>query len=395
MSPRRPGARLLVLHLPVLHTALLAIVLAAAGSAVGCGDPDTLTRRANTNPPRGIVPNHPGNQLFEPPEEIYEDEPVEPHPDDLEPFDLDGLDDPALRDPLPFDLEPEPDPDPDADPDPDPDPPEPLRGPPFPIVLVHGFFASGEMGPVDYWWRIPEALRREGHEVYVVVNDPAKPPAERAEHLARFVDDVLASTRSEKVNLVGHSMGGLDSRWLISRLGYGDRVASLTTVATPHRGSPVADAALGLIPGLARPVVDAIASALYGLILGFDDQRMVETTEVLSSAGAVRFNADTPDDPRVAYFSIVAKTSGDPLFLFRGLDYCDAPLWTTFTFLRLVGHQNDGMVPVSSQEWGEVVERVQADHLNQVGHLLGVTGNATNPWRMYVRHAERLRERGF
>lgn len=373
----------------VLHTGAFAcrisglILVLTTLLAASCGDPDTLTRREGMNPPRGIVPDHPGNQLFDPPAEVFEDEPVEPHPDDEEPFDLEELDDPAFQEPDPLVV------------DPDPDPAEPLRGPPYPIVLVHGFFASGEMGPVDYWWRIPEALRKAGHEVYVVVNDPANPPEQRAEHLARFVDDVLASTRSEKVNLLGHSMGGLDSRWLVSSLGYGDRVASITTVATPHRGSPVADAALGLIPGLARPVVDALASALYGLLLGVDEQRAMDTVTVLSSAGAHRFNADTPDDPRVAYFSIVGTTSGDPLFLFRGLDYCDAPLWTTFTFLRLVGHKSDGMVPVSSQEWGEVVERVQADHLNQVGHLLGITGNATNPWRMYVRQAERLRARGF
>src|SRR5438874_2494875 len=65
-----------------------------------------------------------------------------------------------------------------------------------------------------------------------------------------------------KVNLVAPSMGGLDCRDMISSLGMADKVASLTTVGTPHHGSPVADITFGLMPG---PVFDMLNLLIHGL----------------------------------------------------------------------------------------------------------------------------------
>ena len=45
----------------------------------------------------------------------------------------------------------------------------------------------------------------------------------------------------KKIHIIAHSMGGLDSRYMISKLGMADRVLSLTTISTPHHGSPIAD----------------------------------------------------------------------------------------------------------------------------------------------------------
>src|SRR5687768_13586687 len=95
----------------------------------------------------------------------------------------------------------------------------------YPVVLAHGFDAS----PTNRWgfYGVAEALRADGHLVFVATVPPYDSPAVRARHLARAVDAARASARSAKVNLVAHSMGGLDARELISALGYGDRVASL------------------------------------------------------------------------------------------------------------------------------------------------------------------------
>ena len=37
----------------------------------------------------------------------------------------------------------------------------------YPIVLVHGLFGFDNIGPVDYWYGIPSALRSDGAKVYV------------------------------------------------------------------------------------------------------------------------------------------------------------------------------------------------------------------------------------
>src|SRR6185295_1663942 len=90
----------------------------------------------------------------------------------------------------------------------------------------------------------------------------------RAQAIAKQIDTILARTGKAKVNLVGHSQGGLDARILASPNGlkYGDRIASVTTVATPHRGTKVADAALGLLQFLPASTVDDVTDALLGFL---------------------------------------------------------------------------------------------------------------------------------
>jgi triacylglycerol esterase/lipase EstA (alpha/beta hydrolase family) len=67
--------------------------------------------------------------------------------------------------------------------------------------------------------------------------EPFRGVADRSTTLSRSIDQILRETGAKKVNLVAHSLGGKDARYLVSALGYGDRVASISTIGTPHRGS--------------------------------------------------------------------------------------------------------------------------------------------------------------
>lgn len=268
------------------------------------------------------------------------------------------------------------------------------RGPPYPIVLVHGFFLNVHAGPIDYWWRIPEALRAAGEQVFLSSQEPLRPPVDRARQLATAVDEALRVSGAAKVNLICHSLGGLDARVLVSALGYGDRVASITTVGTPHRGSPIADFVLEVFRGDLATTAAAWANAI-GKYADGDDQDALGTAHALSTEGAAAFNAKYPDDPRVAYFSVVARTSDDVLFLSRELDLCDALFWPSFWRLKTLGYASDGLVTTESQRWGEVVAEIQADHENQIGHPLGAVGFAFDPWTFYVDHARFLHLRGY
>src|SRR5690606_25961709 len=71
----------------------------------------------------------------------------------------------------------------------------------YPIVLVHGLFGFDTAAGVDYWYRIPEELRRSGAEVYVAQVAAAQDTEVRGEQLARQVEDILAISGAEKVNL--------------------------------------------------------------------------------------------------------------------------------------------------------------------------------------------------
>ncbi|MBL4635553.1 MAG: alpha/beta fold hydrolase, partial [Kofleriaceae bacterium] len=98
----------------------------------------------------------------------------------------------------------------------------------YPIVLAHGFNGS----PENEWGVNPtivEALRSDGHQIYVARVSPFQSVTVRGEELALEIDRALLEFDADKVNIIAHSMGGLDSRYAISELGYDDRVAALVT----------------------------------------------------------------------------------------------------------------------------------------------------------------------
>mgnify|MGYP000553170727 CR=1 FL=1 len=70
--------------------------------------------------------------------------------------------------------------------------------------------------------------------------------------LARRIQEILAETGCEKVNIIAHSKGGLDSRAAIAHAGCAPFVATLTTINTPHRGCIFAEYLLGKVPEAAR-----------------------------------------------------------------------------------------------------------------------------------------------
>jgi triacylglycerol lipase len=224
--------------------------------------------------------------------------------------------------------------------------PRPLR---HPVVLAHGIlgFDSVEVAgrKHDYFRGVPEQLRQLGCDVHVVRVPPLGSVAERAEALAGAVRSIDA----RQVNIIAHSMGGLDARYAISRLGLAAKVASLTTIGTPHRGTPLADMGTSLLGdklGLRR-VAEALAVGTEGFY-------------ALTTARMASFNSDVPDARGVRYASYVAAFQARG----RGLHPLLLP---SYLYLARCAGPNDGLVPADSQRWGEVLGSVEADHWAQIG----------------------------
>ena len=138
----------------------------------------------------------------------------------------------------------------------------------YPIVFIHGMGGFENLGPLDYYYGIPALLRENGYGAHVTVTDPFNTSEVRTDQLRPQIDRILGCTCRPKLNLIAHSQGGIDARLLISRDGYGDRVASLTTISTPHRGTRVADALLGLTDGPVDGLLDGFVSAFTGVVWG-------------------------------------------------------------------------------------------------------------------------------
>ncbi len=216
-----------------------------------------------------------------------------------------------------------------------------------PVVLAHGLFGfdvlerDGERR--EYFRGVSDHLASRGCVVHVARVAPVASIATRAEALARFVRGLP----DRRVHLIAHSMGGLDARYAIAKLGLAARVASLTTIGTPHHGTPVADLGVAVCRtlGLGR-VLDR---------LGLEREAFRD----LTTASAAAFNEAVRDVAGIAYASVVGevhrKQHAHPLLL------------ASWALLRSSSGANDGIVPAASQRWGEVVARIDADHFAQIG----------------------------
>lgn len=109
----------------------------------------------------------------------------------------------------------------------------------YPIVLVHGI-AAKQLRIINAFGQIGKELQKEGYKVFIADNDGFGSIENNAEQLKAFINKVLEETNSEKVNIIAHSKGGLDAKYMITKLYMEDKIASLTTLCTPHKGSVIA-----------------------------------------------------------------------------------------------------------------------------------------------------------
>jgi triacylglycerol lipase len=226
--------------------------------------------------------------------------------------------------------------------------PPPL--PHYPIVLVHGFLGFGEIRllgrPFRYFRGVAEAMAETGATVHIVT----LPAAASVEERARVLTDAVRALSAPRVHLVAHSMGGIDARYAIARLGLADRVASLVTIGTPHLGTPLARLGnLRPVAGLRRVVTR----------VGY----RTDAIEWLTPERMARFNDECPDHPDVYYACVVGSSRWR---------ITNPGLWTGHVLMGRAAGVSDGVVPVSSQRWGEVIAELDADHWAQIGWAVGV-----------------------
>ncbi len=224
--------------------------------------------------------------------------------------------------------------------------PTPVIGPPAPVVLVPGLTLFDKLFGPDrpspgHFPGVRAYFAARGVDVVLARVSPTAGVVTRAAELAAFV---RARFGPRPVHLIGHSLGGLDARYAVSRLGLGARVLSLTTVGTPHRGTPFADWGVARFARLLRPLFAALRVPAGA----FDD---------LTTAACARFNEAVPDVPGVIYRA-VAGVCGKPWL---------GPEWRLPA--GIVGRAegpNDGVVSVASATWGLATDIWLADHLNLV-----------------------------
>ncbi len=227
----------------------------------------------------------------------------------------------------------------------------------YPIVLIHGAGFRDLKWPV-YWGRIPGALERRGARVFYGLQDCWASTDTNAREIVRRIDEILQATGAAKVNLIAHSKGGLEARMAASSLGAGNRIASVTTVATPHRGSKTIDR-LFAAP---KVLFNAAAFAVNNWIRVVGDKKpdFLAVCQGFTTEHMRAFNRENPDVPGVFYQSFGCVMAHP---------FSDINLSTANFILNRIEGENDGLVSLDSARWGENFTVLRGCGRRGISHL--------------------------
>ncbi|AJY04166.1 triacylglycerol lipase [Burkholderia sp. SIMBA_043] len=311
----------------------------------------------------------------------------------------------------------------------------------YPVVLVHGLTGTDKYaGVLEYWYGIQEDLQRHGAAVYVAnlsgfQSDDG--PNGRGEQLLAYVKTVLAATGATKVNLIGHSQGGLTSRYVAAVAP--DLVASVTTIGTPHRGSEFADFVQSVLAydptGLSSSVIATFFN-VFGILTSSSNntnQDALAALKTLTTSQAAAYNQNYPSaglgapgscqtgaptetvggnthllyswagtaiQPTVSMFGVTGAKDVSTIPVIDPANALDlstlALLGTGTVMINRGAGQNDGLVSKCSALYGQVLgTRYKWNHLDEINQLLGVRGAyAEDPVAVIRTHANRLKLAG-
>jgi len=282
-----------------------------------------------------------------------------------------------------------------------------------PIMLVPGIFAFDSIATVDYWYQIPRAIESRGGEAYVAKINAFDSSVQRGERLIEQLEDIKAASngRIKKFNLVAHSQGGMTSRYVMNVRP--DLVASVTTMATPHTGSPLADLVTGVAPegSLAGIGFEAFANAVGDLVNLMSNNKKDKSDIYgmlgeFNAEGSAQFNAtfpaglpsthcgEGPSKVSIGGYTIRLYSWAGTGHLTGGVDISDALFGITgFAF----NEANDGVTGRCSSHFGKVIrDNYFMNHLDINNHVLGLVSLfETNPKTLFKDHANRLKNAGL
>lgn len=209
----------------------------------------------------------------------------------------------------------------------------------YPVLMVHGM-GFRDRKHINYWGRIPKVLEKQGCRIYYGCQDSNASIKTNGEALKNRVEEVIQESGAEKLNVIAHSKGGLDIRYAISTLGIGERIASVTTVNTPHHGSLTVDALLTVPDILIR--FGSRCTDIWMRILGDKLPDTYSAIQSFRTTEAERFNAENPDMEGIYYqsYACVMKHAFSDIFM----------CWTYPVVYYFEG-ENDGLLAPRATEW--------------------------------------------
>jgi triacylglycerol lipase len=256
-------------------------------------------------------------------------------------------------------------------------------------MLIHGAAFRDDSKFYNYWGRIPGVLKAEGADIYYSGQDAWGSIEANAGTIRENILSILSKTGAGKINLIAHSKGGLEARYMISSMNMGKHIASLTTISTPHHGSKIIDIVYGLPVFLFRSI--SFFVDLFFKILGDKHPDFYNACRQISGIYCRGFNEINTDSPDVFYQSYAArmKSAFSDLFFFL-----------SFLIVKITSGDNDGLVTVESAKYGEFKGVMEGKGLRGISHADEVDlrrrdNRSFNIIEQYVKIIDDLREKGF
>jgi triacylglycerol lipase len=226
----------------------------------------------------------------------------------------------------------------------------------YPVILVHGIGFRDKTVLGKYWGSTSAVLIEHGAKVFSGGQDAYGAIAVNAGLLKNQILAILVKTGAKKVNIIAHSRGGIESRYMISKLDMQDIVASLTTISTPHHGSIMADIIMKQIndESVFTSVIDFFAK-----IMGDNNPESFNAGKELTRAAMKDFNLKVPDAKSVYYQSYAGEIDASVAH----------PVWKLmFNTISKYEGANDGLVSIDSAKWGEFKGTMSCSGKARVSH---------------------------
>lgn len=225
------------------------------------------------------------------------------------------------------------------------------------IAMVHGILGFDDTtglanGLVKYWGGLDGYLRSQGAKVATPGSSAMNDLPTRANQIKSYLNTWMPANGCSQVYIIAHSQGGLVSRYLVTNLGFASKVIAISTVNSHHKGAPMADITLGLIPSWLQPFANSALSLLARLV--YRDGRpqdAIAMGKTLTVSFANSFNASTPNVSSIKYFSHGTAMAWADLIQHPIMALTHPITWAGGIWYGL-GSSNDGVVPYNSQYWG-------------------------------------------
>lgn len=229
-----------------------------------------------------------------------------------------------------------------------------------PVLLCHGYGAIASLVKPSPLYDVAMLMRKHNVSAFAPNIVPYAAIEIRAEGWVQIIRQLVRKTSGGKLNIIAHSMAGLDIRYALAKMEIAEHVASFTTISTPHRGTSLAE--------LSLKTPDAIKEKM-GELLDWMGNRVYPGAKS-DSVGSARqltrayileeFNPNVPNVESIPYYSFssaVGKGTEHPIKVISRYQN---------TYIYQHEGINDGMVSVESSKWGEHIKTGSISHLEQM-----------------------------